>query len=342
LRERTKLIIAVVTVLVIIIVAALFTNLHPPPPPTSTESTKVPVGAFLYLWYGNSTTQTGGLGSPGWNSSSCPGGGSVVDKPNSGYYVSDSNQTFGTQIQEMQSTGISFAVVSWWGPFSTGEAGAINHATLDLFRFLKGTNSSLKAAIMVDAFTTACNLPNVPFSRIYDYVQRTFSSPYARWYFDWEGKPLLLFFNPLQPTINDNFTVRTVGNRPNPVNWTFWDAPPQYFRSQAGSVSASNDEGPPVISPDGEVTLVPRIDSYFDRGYQNGSYLRFDSSISEGLYQEQWDYVLSYTSNVKLVLIYSWNEYHERSSIEPHLDYTAQVNSTYLLDLTSYYIEKLG
>ena len=95
-------------------------------PSSVTTGAHTPVGAVLYLWYGFSSNRTGGLGSPGWNSSTCPGGGAVVDKPNLGYYVSDSNQTFKTQISEMQGAGLSFAVVSWWGPFTQGEAGAIN------------------------------------------------------------------------------------------------------------------------------------------------------------------------------------------------------------------------
>ena len=107
-------------------------------------------------------------------------------------------------------------------------------------------------------------------------------------------------------------------------------------------MNATNDEGQPVISSDGEVTVVPRIDSYFNRGNNSGSYLRFDANLSEGLYQEQWSYVLDHASSVKLVLVHSWNEYHERTAIEPHLDRTAQVNSTYLYDLTAHYISEIG
>jgi hypothetical protein len=108
-------------------------------------------------------------------------------------------------------------------------------------------------------------------------------------------------------------------------------------------VNATYDEGNPVISDDGEFTIVPRIDSYYNEGYQGGSYLRFDPNLASGLYAEQWSYVLAHRSQVQLVLIYSFNEYHERSEIEPHSDYTnSTVGPSYLLDLTARYTTDLN
>jgi len=276
----------------------------------------------------------------------------VVDEPVKGFYSSDNNNTFAWQVNQMKLAGFSFAVISWWGPNSTSENGLINKATYDFYTYLKSSGSTFKAAIMIDAYNQTHNLSKSSLASDYGYVYNSFVKPYGKWYFDWENKPLLLFFNPIYPSYNDsNFTVRTIGNYPcEPVkacpnqglnqklDWVFWDAPTQYFQGQAGNVNATNDEGQPVISSDGEVTLVPRIDSYFDRGYQGGSYLRFDSDLSEGLYQEQWSYVLNNTPEVKLVLVYSWNEYHERTAIEPHQDLTANVNSNYLLNLTARYV----
>jgi hypothetical protein len=304
------------------------------------------VGAFLYLWYGNATAGAGGLGSSGWNNASYPGGGSVVDRPSIGYYVSDSNLTFQTQIGEMQSAGISFAIVSWWGPSYTGESEAINKATLDLFRYIQGAKSDFKVAIMVDAYEGGSNLSASQFLQDYAYVSSTFVQPFGSSYFHWEGKPLLLFFNPIIPNNpgNPDYSIRSIGNRPNPVQWTFWDAPVSYFYSQHGSgVNATNDEGNATISNDGEVTIVPRIDSYYNEGYQSGSYLRFDPTLASGLYAAQWSYVVAHRSQVQLVLIYSFNEYHERSEIEPHSDCTnSTVGPSYLLDLTAQYTNELN
>ena len=327
---------------------------------TSMTSTTgaIPVGVVLYLWYGNATTNTGGLGSPGWNSTSCPGGGAVVDRPNLGYYVSDSNQTFQTQISEMQSAGISFAVVSWWGPFTQGEAGAINKATHDLFSYLKATNSTFKVAIMVDAFPGTCSppLPRVSMSEVYNYVYGNFATPYRQWYFEWQNRPLLMTFNPVEPLNNDTrFTSKMIGNYAcKPVetcpgyslnlklNWVWWEAPSNFSEGEGGSgVNMTNDLGDPVISTDGEVTLIPRIDSLyaFLGGYQSG-YLRFDDSLLLGLYQYEWEYVLVHKPEVKLVLIYSFNEYHERTAIEP--TYESEIFQTTLLNITASYIAALN
>jgi hypothetical protein len=322
---------AVIIVIIIVSVVAYFYLI---------EHESTPVGAFLYLWYGEPTSGVGGLGSPGWNSTSCPGGGVVVDPPVAGYYASDSNKTFKLQVNEMIGAGITFAVVSWWGPFSTGEAGAINNATLNLFKYLESSNSKFQVAVMVDSFPGVCgsSLPGASMSQIYAYVQGKFASPYAKWYFNWDKKPLLLFFNPLQPGSNDNFTVRTIGNRPNAVDWTFWDAPANFSAGGGGTgVNISNDVGAPGLSPDGEVTIVPRIDSYpnFEAGYQSG-YLRFDPTLSLGLYGYEWNWVIANHQDVKLVLIYSWNEYHERTAVEP-----SGVEGSELLNMTATYIAKL-
>jgi hypothetical protein len=188
-RRRELIAVLVVAILVMASIAAIWYLYSGGPTSTTSTAGPIPVGAFLYLWYGNATTGTGGLGSPGWNSTSCPGGGAVVDTPSTGYYVSDSNATFRRQVNDMQNTGINFAVVSWWGPFTSGEAGSINKATLDLFRYLKGTDSSFRVAIMVDAFPGTCSppLPNLPMSQVYNYIYSNFAAPYKQWYFQWQS-----------------------------------------------------------------------------------------------------------------------------------------------------------
>jgi len=52
-----------------------------------------------------------------------------------------------------------------------------------------------------------------------------------------------------------------------------WDAPSTFYHGEGGNgISSSNDIGNPVISTDEEVTIVQRIDSYFNyaNGYQTG------------------------------------------------------------------------
>ena len=125
------------------------------------------VGAYYYLWYGFNETSlqwTGGLHTSHWNDSIY---GIVKDKPSIGYYASDSNTTLANQIPEMLDAGINFVIVSWWGwgntrlqsggpqcssPSTCIIDAAINNATLNLLKWIQANNSSMKVAIMVDAF----------------------------------------------------------------------------------------------------------------------------------------------------------------------------------------------
>ncbi|MCL5069183.1 MAG: hypothetical protein M1368_12655 [Thaumarchaeota archaeon] len=51
---------------------------------------------------------------------------------------------------------------------------------------------------------------------------------------------------------------------------------------------------------------------------------------------------MSHRSSVKLVTIYTWSEYHDRTEIEPHFDYTYNGSAYYLLNQTSNYVTKLN
>jgi len=347
LRLRARVVWAVL-ILVIIVTSALvyaFVFYQPTKP--------VPIGAVLYLWYGYGSAGSGGRDSSGWNvtGGNSTGGFAVVDKPVIGYYVSDSNSTFSWQVQQMEQAGLSFAVVSWWGNASSARDGAVNKATLDLFKFLKETNSNFSIAIMVDAYNGTHDLSSSALKADYNYVYSSFVKSFGNWYFDWHGKPLLLFFSPIVPSYNDSrFTVRTIGNfNCLPVDscqepdWIWWTAPIQFYQGQNGTnVNYSNDLGNPVISSDGEVGIVPRVDSksyYLGDPQHRGGYLQFDSDLTLGLYQYEWNYVIQHKSQVGLVLIYSWNEYYERSAIEPHYEPTGKLSP--LANYTSSYVGQL-
>ena len=107
-------------------------------------------------------------------------------------------------------------------------------------------------------------------------------------------------------------------------------------------MNMTNDEGNPVVSSDGEVTIIPRVDSYYNylSGYQGG-YLRFDASLQLGLYSYEWNFVLSHRNEARLVLIYSWDEFHEKTAVEPYIDGSSSSPADYLLNMTSRFIDML-
>jgi hypothetical protein len=47
---------------------------------------------------------------------------------------------------------------------------------------------------------------------------------------------------------------------------------------------------------------------------------------------------LKHKEEINIVLITSWNEYHERTEIEPHYDATANVDPYYIYKLTKQFI----
>jgi hypothetical protein len=70
----------------------------------------------------------------------------------------------------------------------------------------------------------------------------------------------------------------------------------------------------------------------------------FNQNLTGG-YEDQWQAVLDREAShndVKIVCIYSWNSYDERSAIEPEIDYTVpNLDPWYLLSITRSYVAQL-
>jgi hypothetical protein len=315
-------------IIVIILISQSFLVLSVPA--TASSPRHIPVGAVLYVWYGFNSTSgiwTGGIGTSHWNDSV---GNVVKDTPAIGYYSSFDNNTLAYQLDQMNKSGISWILVSWWGwghdDFRTSGTvdkvySAINNATLNLFKYVKATQYlyHFKIAVLVDAFnSTTPTQQNV--TAVYSYVWDRFYKPYLSEVFFWEGKPLIVSFNPLHLTQNYTLTYRYLGGIPNPVDWVFWTGVSSHYLTAFGPGSQpQNYEHPPVISSDGEVGIVPR----YDDSFQRPNYMRFDPTMSLGLYYYEWNYVIQNKPRVNLVLLYGWNEYHERTVLEDHADFTS-------------------
>jgi len=318
----------------------------------------IPVGAFLYEWYGYDLTSglwTGGLGTSHWNTTI---GGVlqpltiVKDEPDVGFYASDNNDTLAWQLSNMHKAGISVIIVSWWGVGNDSGGGsnakldaAINNATLNLFRYVESTKNlwNFQIAIMVEPFKGSISLTNSDYTNLYNYIENTFYKPFDDITFYWQGKPLLLSFNPpnhlpATPALSQ-FTYRSEGGVPNPVDWLFWEGA-NYNDSSGGTAQIKNYEYAPGISSDGEVGVVWRYDdSYLFAAGGRGGFMRFDHTGTLGMYSYEWNYVIQNRSSVNLVLLYGWNEYHERSALEPHNDSTVgQFNG---VGITSYCVQAL-
>ena len=278
------LIIAMLIILVPLVIS-IFTQVYEPPI----------VAVYFYVWYSE------GLGNRHWNDSIYN---VVVDEPLIGYYSSIDEEVIRWQLNLIKQAGINVLFISWWGPNSYED-----RAAKKVFSLLK--DYGLKATIFIEPYLG--NDPNVYnytwWNSVLNYIYHNYVVPYRESYFVWDGKPLVLAFNPIgkKYIYNDfRFTIRIVGNSEY-VDWDYWIYPPR-------------------IRDDGYIAIIPRYDDYFL--YLAGarqSYTRIDYDYSERIYEEMWKYVLENRDKIKLIAICSWNEYHERTMIEPHYDTTANI-----------------
>ena len=274
------------------------------------------VGVYLFVWYGNADG-TGGLGSPRWNDTSAA---TIIDKPIIGFYSSCNVTAVRWQIQKMTEAGIDFVVISWWGPNDYTDLGAKTFLEADA-----AEGWPLEFCLLVEPYDEPMD-----YNTVYNYIETEFLNPFSDHYFNRNEKPLLLFFNPADPTNTNIFEVHVVGDchltEPQ-EDWQVWVGQGVDVFNKSGV-----DEGlyPPWvgseterISSDGMCPVIVRYDDYYvyKAGGRTG-YMRLDPDYSEGVGDRQMIWALTRASmgEVNLILIYGWNDYPVRAAIEPHTD----------------------
>jgi len=247
----------------------------------------------------------------------------------------------------MRDAGIDVVFISWWGP-GTYE----DRVAKEVFKLLP--KYGLKGAILVEPFKGSGVVDALTkygprfWDQVLPYLEREFISKYPDTYFRLDGKPLILTFAPvglqyLPHTSKYVFRVvavfvdefRALGLR---ADWDLW---PNYlapWTKPRENISLR-------IRVDGYVSITPRFDkascrSGMERG--NTCWYVLDPTYALGAYVKEWSWVLKHSREVRIVAIYSWNEYHERSEIEPHYDATKPKNLTYdPYEITVKFVAKL-
>jgi hypothetical protein len=264
----------------------------------------VKVGLFYYVWY------TGELGKGHWNGSS---GWTVMDTPLLGFYNSSDPKVIKQHLEWFKELGIDFLIISWWGPHSFED-----DATKAIFSMVKQYDYPIQIAIMVEAYNWS---GMYDFNAIYDYINDTYVAPYESIYMKLNGMPLVCFWNDninmtatqaSRDAIHNaiGFSARIVGQTPSYVDWYAW----RPCSTSQDSIGYPNIF--PELSMDGFTCIEPR----YDDSHIGGTHT-FDGNYSDGMYDQQWRTVQEYENqgNLSIVAIYSWNEYHERSQIEPNI-----------------------
>jgi hypothetical protein len=229
----------------------------------------------------------------------------------------------------MKDLGIDFVVISWWGYYNAYEQ-FIDNSTRQVFQIAEDNNINLKFAIMVEPFNKTSN--SYDYSGIYDHVYDEFVVPYSSLYYNDNGKPLICFFNNESLTPNgiipkdERFSILLVGEQ-NYTQWTYNDL-------------NSNDTNEISVTPHtNEVSVTPRYDN---SRLKENSCIVCDPDLRQGIYEQEWENATQLFKEGKIdtVMITSWNEYVERTEIEPHIDATAYNKDPYFLyNITKDYIE---
>ncbi len=275
------------------------------------------VGAFYYAWYNPADASS-------WEYPK------IQDKPILGYYNSSDPAIIEQHFAWLSDLHVDFIMVSWWGMYNqTDWHSFINNATRQIFQVAKTNVTNVKVALMVEPFNET---GTYNFTAIYNHAYGLFEE-YPTVYYRVDGKPLLCFFNGENFTASgiferdDRFTVKIVGN----------DATAEW---QYDGATEKNNPADAVPFPrDRQISVSPRFDDFYVRSPNETV-----DSHEEYLYGEQWEHALNLTESnaVDFVTITSWNEYPERTAIEPHRDATASSSDEYYLyHQTQAYIAEL-
>jgi hypothetical protein len=276
----------------------------------------VKAGVFYYVWY------QGVYGSGHWNGTL---GWTVIDTPLLGFYNSDDVSVIRQHLDWFEELGISFLIISWWGASSLGVNDSIdlftNEVTNTIFQVISTDNYPIQVALMVEGFNESY-IPGKDgtynITAIYDYIYDTYYSKYPNIFLKLYGRPLVCWWNQPNMTGDPNPNLKNIQQIHNDTRFVGRIiGHHSYVDWQAWRPCSANSSETPVFNPnDGVVIIEPRYDgSHIGQGA--GSV--FDPTYSQGLYDSQWNYVLHNMDEINYVIIYSWNEYHERSEIEPHI-----------------------
>lgn len=278
------------------------------------------VCVYYYPWYSSSGRHWNASVDKTW---------SVLDKPILGYYDSRDEALLRKHLFMLRNLSVDCLFISWWGPGSYED-----YAARALFKLLP--EYGLRAAILVEPYLgNISSLYNRSWwNRILAYLRENYIERYPDVYIYLNGKPLVLAFNPIGMLYSSamisrdfpGYTVRIVGNDIDNAGYQDWDLWPDYDVNLTGELRVRRDS---------YVALAPRFDDTHFRSPGKA----FDQNLSLGWYQRQWQWILEHRNQVGIIAIYSWNEFHERSHIEPAYDATADVEPFYLYDLTKAYIK---
>jgi len=277
----------------------------------------VQVGTFYYVWYDPNLSVS-------WEYPK------IADKSVLGYYNSCNPEIVATHLKWISELGINFIILSYWGHYFLWDewySFQLN-ATHQVFEVAKENITNVKVCVMIEPFNRTQN-PTYNYQEVYDHIYENFVVPYPTVYFNYLDRPLLSFFNDPHLTPqgsypkDDRFSMLIIGSD-SYADWIYTDLIPAI--------------GP--MPRNRQICVTPRFD---DSRFRTPPHV-VDKDLCEGVYGKQWKRAIDYVRRgvVDVISICSWNEYPERTAIEPHYDSTAwNPDPYYLYNKTRNFIEEL-
>lgn len=317
--------------------------------PTSPTQADVPLAAMFLSWYGFDAAGrcTGGLGSFHWNSG--PNTAGVIAKPEPGYYCSADSAVVSWQIDQLEKAGVQALFISWWGWGDSRLDGKVTpkldvHINDGISALLKGIaakGSKIRVALIVEPFTSTqagINPDDLTFGQrqmVLDWLWQRYydNADYRDLMFHWQGKPLLIAFDPMRLPLDPRFTVRLwtgLERSPKTISqgWQWFFGPPQDVVDG--------------MSDDGVAFVYPRFDEAPAKNQFGADYITWpprsiDPLLQQRVYEKQWQKLMQNRSKVKMIVLYGWNLYGEQAYIEPSSGGPAPVGQEYVARTKKYY-----
>ena len=300
---------------------------------TSDDQTKI--GIFYYVWWEATNPNS-------WDST-------CVDTPLLGWYDSNDPMIISQHLSSLEELGIDFVIISWWGT-EDRFGGFTDMSAKEVFQVANNSRTNLKFAILVEPFDIENEVYD--YDAIYNQIYNDFFLPYSSLYYEEDGNPLICFYNDpgYAPSLTDpecisfdsRFTCKIVGEEPY-TQWMYIDLVKSVVRENQVSVTPRFDNSF-LVESKMEFQIYPRFDEGmydFERS-QIGT--QIDPRLDQEVYDHEWQKAIQLwqQGQVKTILISSWNEYYERTAIEPHFDASAFDRNPYLLyNKTQAYVEQL-
>ena len=262
-------------------------------------------GLFYYVWYGHLADD--------WEPPK------FVDYPVFGNYSSSDPDVIKQQLTSMEDAGIDFAVISWWG-FYDDYGKYVDNATKQIFETAQAMSSTLKFAVMVEPFNDTGR--SYDYRAIYNYIWNNYAAPYSSLYYNMSGKPVICFFN-------DGNLTRGNGNIPRDAKFKVVIVGQQSYTQWI--YTDLNNYDFPANGPINQTSVTPRYDeSHLSERPGN---VTVDIYLNESIYDKEWGNAIQLWQEGKIdtIIISSWNEYPERTAIEPHYDGTSVIKDPFYL-----------